>query len=154
MSEHNKQEDRVQTERMLGAMFRIPFQAMAGMVNQALVSAGFEDITPSHQSVFRHLPTDGARITELAESAQITKQSMGALVRQLEQGGYLERVPDPTDGRAVLIRRTERGWDVERVARESIARLEKKWAEELGASRMQQLWTLLDELVEVIENEV
>ena len=42
----------------------------------------------------------------LAERAAITKQSMAELVAHLERHGYVERVPDPTDRRAKLVRST------------------------------------------------
>jgi DNA-binding MarR family transcriptional regulator len=141
------------TGRMLGAMFRIPYEAIRTAVNRALAEAGYDDITPAHQSVFQHLPPEGARITELAERAGMTKQSMGALVRQLEEGGYLARTPDPTDGRAVRIGLTARGRATERVARERIARVEAEWAAALGPERLRALREILQEIASMVEDE-
>ena len=42
-------------------------------------------------------------MTELAELAQVTRQSMSEMIIELERRGYVERTPDPTDRRAVLI---------------------------------------------------
>lgn len=89
-------------------------------------------------------------MTALAVRAQITKQSMGALVNHLVTNGYLERVEDPSDGRAHIIRRTERGWQVERIARASIQQIEHEWGEALGHERMQQCREFLKDLAALL----
>ncbi len=120
---------------MIGALLRIPFQHVTERVYAALDSAGFSDISPAHFAVFQHLPPDGARQSVLAERAKMRKQSMGYLVRHLESCGYLERVADPDDKRAQLVRQTARGREVERIARRAIAGVEHEWLELLGPVR-------------------
>ena len=82
----------------------------------------------------------------MAERAQITKQSMGYLVDYLEECGYVERRPDPSDRRAALIVLTERGWEQVRAALGIIAAIENEWTRSLGEERMEQLRELLGEL--------
>ena len=84
----------------------------------------------------------------LAQRAQITKQSMAELVAHLERHGYVERVPDPDDGRAKLVRATRRGTEVYAIAREFVAELEARWTERLGEEKMRRLRALLVELNE------
>ena len=115
-------------------------------VSAGLSEAGFEDIRPAHTAVFQHIEADGSRLTDLAERAQITKQSMGYLVDYLEQRGYLERRPDPTDRRVALICLTDRGWDQIRAALSIINAIERDWARRLGKRRMEQLRDVLTEL--------
>lgn len=138
-------------EPMLGALLRAPFQAISARILADLHGAGYADLRPSHLTVFQHLAFDGSRVTELAERAQMTKQSMGALVDHLVAGGYVERVADPVDGRARIVRRTERGMLVERSARASIAALEAEWASVLGADRLTECRALLVELAELLD---
>src|SRR4051812_21630899 len=95
-------------------------------------------ITSSHAKVFEHLG-DGARLTDLAERAQITKQSMGELVRSLERLGYVEREPDPADGRAYIVRATAHGADVMHQARRGIAQMYRQAQSKLGTKQMAQL---------------
>ena len=115
-------------------------------MSEGLSEAGFDDIRPAHTAVFQHIRAEGSRLSELAERAQLTKQSMGYLVDYLERRGYLERRPDPTDRRAALICLTKRGWDEIRAALAIIAELEGEWARRLGERRMAQLRELLEEL--------
>lgn len=124
---------------MIGALLAIPVQVIGRQVSAALAERGFTDYRPTYQVVFQWCKPEGSRLTELAERAGITKQSMGEIIDVLEQRGYVERVPDPTDGRATLIRRTERGWEVNRVAREVVEEIQEEWAQALGEEQFAQL---------------
>jgi DNA-binding MarR family transcriptional regulator len=130
----------------IGILLRAPFQEVVRRVSDGLSDAGFDDIRPAHTAVFQHIKAEGSRLSELAERAQLTKQSMGYLVDYLEQRGYVERRPDPTDRRAALIFLTRRGWDEIRTALAIIAELEEEWARQLGKRRMAHLRELLAEL--------
>jgi DNA-binding MarR family transcriptional regulator len=141
----------VPLERMLGALLRIPFQAITARVATDLAAAGFADLRPAYLAVFQHLDAEGSRLTDLAHRAQVTKQSMGALVDSLERWGYVERIPDPRDGRVRIVRRTERGWAVERTARASIRTLEDEWTQRVGAEHMRQCRAVLEEIVAALE---
>lgn len=137
--------------RMLGALLRIPFQAIVSEIYRDLRAAGYTDLRPAHFTVFQHIVPEGSRPTELAEQAQITKQSMGYLVDFLEDHGYVERMPDPDDRRARVVRLTARGWEVDRAARATVKRLEGEWAGCLGEEGFIQLRRSLEELVGSIE---
>src|SRR5919204_2352300 len=133
----------------IGILLRDPFQEVVRRVSAGLAAAGFDDLRPAHTAVFQHIETGGSRLTALAERAQITKQSMGYLVDYLEQRGYLERRPDPTDRRAALVCLTERGWAQIRAALGIIAAVEQEWTTRLGESRMEQLRKLLSEVRQI-----
>ena len=130
----------------IGILLRAPLQEVVKRVSEGLAEAGFDDIRPAHTVVFQHIKADGSRLSELAERAQLTKQSMAYLVDYLEACGYLQRRPDPTDRRAALICLTERGWDEVRCALGIIASIEEEWTRRLGKRRMAQLRALLGEL--------
>jgi DNA-binding MarR family transcriptional regulator len=135
----------------LGILLRIPFQEVVRRVSAGLAEAGFTDLRPAHTAVFQHIDVDGSRLTDLAERAQITKQSMGYLVDYLEQHGYLERRADPSDRRASLVCLTERGWAQIQTALAIIATLEEDWTRALGNEQMRQLRKLLSQLAQTAE---
>ena len=112
-----------------------------------LEEAGYADIRPTHGCVFRFVRDDGMRLTELARLAGMTKQSVGELVDDLVDLGYVERIPDPEDRRAKLICLTDRGIEAQRVGFGLLADVEDRWAERFGATRMKQLRKLLEEAV-------
>lgn len=136
-----------QEERMIGAMLRIPFQATVSRVYEGLARAGYTDLRPAHFTVFQHLPPQGMRLTELAEKAQITKQSMGYLIDYLEKCGYVRKEVDPGDGRANLILWTEQGKAMGTEARRILRLLEEEWAAYIGEGRFQQLRKTLQDLI-------
>jgi len=138
--------------RMIGALLRIPFQATVERVYQRLNEAGYTDLRPTHFAVLQQMRPEGLHVTELADLAQMTRQSMGALVGYLEERGYVERIADPSDGRAWLIRLTARGHVVEEVARAALADLEAEWASALGEKRFTALYSTLRDLVAVYEH--
>jgi DNA-binding MarR family transcriptional regulator len=135
---------------LIGSLLALPFQALTYRVYASYVAAGFDDLRPVHMVVFQHLPPAGCRVTELAGRARMTKQAMGYLVDALEERGYLQRVPDPTDGRAQLVRRTERGWEVNRTARRVVSQVQTEWAHQLGEERMSQLLERLRDLFDLV----
>ena len=143
-------DDRPPPQRGLGLLLRLPQQALVARVHDGLVAAGYDDIHFAHLSVFQNLG-DGARASDLAARAQITKQSMGYLVDYLAARGYVERVADPTDRRAMLIRPTARGREVDRAARLLIDQLERECAARIGEDRLRQLRGLLHELLVALD---
>jgi DNA-binding MarR family transcriptional regulator len=76
---------------------------------------------------------------------------MGYLVDYLEQHGYLERRPDPSDRRASLICLTERGWAQIEAALAIIATVEAEWTRTLGTANMRQLRKLLTQLAQTAD---
>ena len=76
----------------------------------------------------------------------MTKQSVGEATTDLEHRGYLERVPDPDDGRAKIIRLTGRGREAQSIGRLLIADIEAEWADRYG----EQLISFLREALEAI----
>lgn len=136
---------------MIGALLYLPIRVLERRVAQAIATYGFADYRPTHQVVFQFCRPEGSRLTELAERAGVTKQTMGESIEYLVQHGYFERVPDPTDGRAILIRRTERGWDVNRIARQVVEEIQQEWAQTLGEASFSQLLQHLRRLAMLLD---
>jgi DNA-binding MarR family transcriptional regulator len=132
----------------LGSLLREPFLAMTDHLHRRLAERGHPQIRPAHGTVFQFLDDDGTRVGVLAERAQMTKQSMAELVAHLEAHGYVERVPDPTDRRARLVRTTAAGRAVFPLAREAMGEVEARWTARLGEPGMRRLRELLEELNE------
>ncbi|OJF13655.1 MarR family winged helix-turn-helix transcriptional regulator [Couchioplanes caeruleus] len=129
----------------------IPYRAMEKEVLDALAAAGFDDVTLAQARVFQRINPDGSRLTELAEAAQLTKQTVGFLVDQLERAGYVERTPDPRDRRARLVRVADRGAAAVRASAGVVAEIEARWAEHLGPARTAHLREALTALREITD---
>ena len=97
------------------------------------------ELRPAHYAVFRYLEPAGTRVTALADAAGITQQSMGELVTHLERCGYVERRPDPADGRARLVVATAAGGTALAVAGECLRRIEAAISAELGGAALAEV---------------
>ena len=94
---------------------------------------GFEHVREGHGCVFGFIDIEnGSRLTELAERAGLTKQAVGEAATELERLGYVERLPDPKDRRAKIIKLTPSGLDACLTGRRIFAEIEREWADEFG----------------------
>jgi DNA-binding MarR family transcriptional regulator len=114
----------------------IASRAAERQIFDAVAAAGFEDVTVAQGRLLMGIDEDGTRVSVLADRAQVAKQTATALVDKLERAGYVERVPDPTDGRARLVRLTARAEAAVPLARAEERRIERHWEEHLGTRRM------------------
>jgi DNA-binding MarR family transcriptional regulator len=144
-------EDGDQGELNLALLCFVAYRAMETRVLQDLAAAGFGDITAAQGRIFARLDPGGTRITDLAERAQVTKQTAGFLVDQLERAGYVRRVPDPRDARARLVQIAERGWAAVEIARGTEAAVEAEWTRHLGRASATQLRRSLTRLREITD---
>lgn len=129
----------------------IASRAAADRIFRAVHDAGFDDVTLAQARLLMGIDAGGTRLSVLAERAQIAKQTATALVDKLERAGYVERVPDASDGRARLVRMTPRAEAALPVARAEEGRIEAEWRAHLGAERMAQLREALTALREITD---
>lgn len=138
-------------ELNVGLLLYIPHRALENRVMAAVAAAGFDDLTLAQARLLQRIGPHGTRLTELAEASQVTKQTAGFLVDQVERAGYVRRVPDPADRRARLVQLTERAAAVVPVGNGEVARIEAEWTRHLGARRMAALRDALTRLREITD---
>lgn len=120
-------------------------------VGPQIIAAGHTRIRTQHATVLALLPLEGARITDLARAAGVTKQAMALTVADLEKHGYLERTPDPDDGRAKIVRLSAHGLELLRDAQDAVGSAWKRYAKMVGDRQLRALRKGLDELLGQIE---
>ncbi len=135
----------------IGVLMFIASRASETRVSAAMRGAGVDDVTPAQGRIAARIGPQGTRISELAEQALVSKQTATSLVDRLESAGYVERVPDPADGRARLVRFTSRGEALFPLARSVEADVEREWTAHLGARRMRELRESLTRLREITD---
>lgn len=131
----------------LPALFTLAKDIALEKLHQRLAEEGFEGIRYTHGSVFRFIDAEGSRLTTLAERSGLTKQSIGELVTELARSGYVERVPDPADNRAKIIRLTDRGRASQTAAARILADTERRWSQHLGNDQIATLRRILTEVI-------
>jgi DNA-binding MarR family transcriptional regulator len=131
----------------LALLLRLLHREYAVGIEASLAEAGFGDIRSGDAKVFPFVPPEGIQVRELAIRAGVRKQTMAQTVDQLERAGYLERRPNPRDGRSRLVVLTERGRSVQPVAAGAGDLIEKRWAELTSPEEFETLRALLHHLL-------
>lgn len=140
------------TERLnTGLLLYIATRALESRIIDALVRAGFDDLTAPLTRVLQNLDPQGTRLTVLAERALISKQNAKYIVDQLERGRYVERRADPGDRRAVLVTMTDRGRATGTVAAATTRQVLREWDEHLGGGDLEVLNDILSRLRELTD---
>ena len=139
------------TEPNLGLLCFLSFRSAEMRIMEALAQAGYDDLTVSQARVLARLGPDGTRMGDLAEQAQVTKQTASATVDHLVRMGYVERVTDPSDQRARLVRFADRGLGACAVARRAEAEVQSDWEQHLGPSDSRALRRALTRLREITD---
>lgn len=130
-------------EMLIGALLRVPAQAIHRRIIKELNAAGFHELRVPHMAVLQFPSPDGVRPGMLAERAGMSKQAMNQLLRSLEALGYLARSDAPDEGRARIVRLTKRGRAAYAKIHEILRDVEREWNAELGARHFTQLKALL-----------
>lgn len=130
-------------DMLIGALLRVPAQAIHHRIINDLNAAGFKELRLPHIAVLQFPGPDGVRPSTLAERAGMSKQAMNQLLGSLEGLGYIARSDTPDEGRARIIRFTKRGRAAYSKILEILRDIEREWSAELGPARFAQLKELL-----------
>lgn len=126
-----------------GILLAQAYQEFVRQLRATLAEQGFTDQGRSDGYVFRALDAAPLTVSELAERLEISKQGAGQIVDDMERRGYVERRPDPRDGRARTLHLSERGRAALAAARRFHQRYERRMIREHGPDAVATLRTLL-----------
>jgi DNA-binding MarR family transcriptional regulator len=107
---------------------------------------GHKDLRPAHARLMVFLGWEGSRVTDIARAQDVSKNAVGQLVTELEELGYIERVPDPADGRAKIVRYTDAGVALIGDAAAIAERLNTEIANIIGVQRLGELRSTLADI--------
>jgi DNA-binding MarR family transcriptional regulator len=130
-------------DMMIGALLRVPAEAIHRRIIRELNASGFTELRLPHIAVLRYPGPDGARPGELAERAGMSKQAMNQLLKSLEGYGYLARSDAPDEGRGRVVALSRRGHAAYARILEILGDIEREWRDELGPDSFRQLKQLL-----------
>ncbi|HEX3292052.1 MAG TPA: MarR family transcriptional regulator [Gaiella sp.] len=133
---------------LIGALLRIPWEAVRRRMLERLHEQGFDDLDTAHVNVLLYPGPQGSRPSELAARLGMSKQAVNYLLGELERRGYVERRADPDDLRSRRIALTGRGERAGWVMRDAVVEVEREWEAKLGRTQFAQLRGLLRALAE------
>ena len=130
-------------DMLIGALLRVPAQAIHRRIIKELNAAGFDELRLPHIAVLEFPGPDGVRPGTLAERAGMSKQAINQLLRSLESLGYIVRSDAPDEGRARIVRFTRRGRAAYSKIHDILRDIEREWSAEIGPKQFAQLKRLL-----------
>lgn len=148
MIDHVKEQDGGSAP--LAPLLRLAWQHARRRIYEGLRQAGYEDLSPADLAVFQYPTPEGARPTDLASRALMTKQAVNRIIRHLEASGYLRLEPMASDQRARVVRLTARGQRLLATIRKLHAEVEAEWAGRMGRHQLAVLRKSLIDLTEGI----
>ena len=128
---------------LIGALLRMPVDAIRARMLAGLHEAGFDDLVPAHLIVLAYPGPEDRRPSELASQTRMTKQAMNYLLGEMQRLGYLKREPDPQDHRSKRVGLTRRGDAAGQTIRQIVGQIETELERELGPEQFGHLRTLL-----------
>jgi DNA-binding MarR family transcriptional regulator len=131
------------SDMLIGALLRVPAQAIQRRIIRELNAAGFDGLSMPHMAVLQFPGPDGVRPGTLAERAGMSKQAMNRLLQSLEDLGYIVRSDAPDEGRARVVRFTKRGHAAYSTILGILGNVEHEWSAELGPKDFALLKELL-----------
>jgi len=139
--------DRLAIGQILG---RLLYRFRSELFTDPELQERFSDVRFPHLQIWGNVGIDGIRLTTLADRANLGMAATSELVNDLQDLGYLERRPDPTDGRAKLIFPTARGRRLLDDAGGAVARLEARWRSQCEAGAFDDACRTLDGLLRTL----
>lgn len=123
------------------------FRSLVDAATIELAARGYEDVRPLHDFALRAIAAGADSASELGRRMSVTKQAAARTVTVLEERGYVERKPDPTDARRMRLQVSERGSALLTEGEQIFDDLRAQWQQQIGAAKLAELESLLTELI-------
>jgi DNA-binding MarR family transcriptional regulator len=123
----------------VGRLLNNAVRRFEARVLELMSARGHAETRIAHVGLTRNLGVEGTRLTELARRASMSKQAMGELVDQCVELGLVDRIPDPSDGRARIVKFTPAGLIWLNAFRDAVDVAEREMRAELGKASMEAI---------------
>lgn len=131
----------------LGILVGLAYQAFTDELRTDLETRGFPDLGSAYGYVFRALAVETLHLHQLAARLGMTAQGAAKIVNEMVSRGYVERKPDPQDGRAKELRLAPRGRAALAAARRFHATYERRLRSRLGESTVAEARQMLEAMI-------
>ena len=131
----------------IAPMMRVLWQEVRDRIHVTFAEEGYDDVRAEHLAVLQHPGPDHQRPSTLAARSGMSRQAINHLISHLERAGYIERYADPAGGNARLLRLTGRGRQLYERIEAVAATVEAEWAQRIGPGSVEELRTILTDLL-------
>jgi DNA-binding MarR family transcriptional regulator len=125
--------------------------AMNAELTSRLRARGWTGFQPSFPRLLSQIDTGATSISEVARRLGTSRQALSQLARSVEQAGFIERIPHPTDGRSVVLRQTRNGLRSLVDVLDALDEIESEYAVQIGEGEFAELKQRMAELLDQID---
>ncbi|MFM7020230.1 MAG: MarR family winged helix-turn-helix transcriptional regulator [Aquirufa sp.] len=147
-------EAREDSQLFLSRLFAKSYRLIKSLNAKYLNELGYHDFKVGHVMVMMNLKPDGTTAAEIAKKVRVSKQAMSKLVQDLIEKGYLQSIKHPIDQRATLIQLTSTGADFLQALHDCRHKVEEEIAQVIGDEKLQNLHSILGELMVYFDSDV
>lgn len=104
---------------------------------------GYSEITEAMSRLCAHLVGRPVGLSELSRRLGVSRQAAHKLSKEIARLGFVEFIASETDARVLLVRFTQKGWDMADSATRQLEAIEAEIVREIGEEKMETLKTLL-----------
>lgn len=132
----------------VGRLLLQSYRQFEYIASNELSSRGYSDLRLPHFQILPHMNVEGARMIDIAQRMNLTRQAISQIADDLEDKGYLLRIPDPEDGRAKRLALTAKGKALLSILPDVVASAERQLGELVGEDLFEALRAGLAKIVE------
>ncbi|WP_214318808.1 MarR family winged helix-turn-helix transcriptional regulator [Nonomuraea sediminis] len=130
-----------------GVLLGLAYNQFVDELHEHLAKHGFTHLKPTFGFAFKVLAQESVTTSRLAALLRITPQGAAKTVEEMVAAGYVDRVPDPSDGRVKLLVLTDRARALLATGHEFHQAFERELAQSLGEAKIETFREVLDAMV-------
>jgi DNA-binding MarR family transcriptional regulator len=147
MNDHES-EFRARREQILLRQVVRLFRLMNDETVARMQARGVAGMQPSYPRLLGNLDTNGTRLNALSRRMGVTRQAVAQLAKEIEAAGFVERRPDPDDGRGVIVAFTGKGRATLAIAVEVMGEIEQEYAGVIGVAGLDDVKSRLKAILD------
>ncbi|MEP7194978.1 MAG: MarR family winged helix-turn-helix transcriptional regulator [Saprospiraceae bacterium] len=121
-----------------------PYKSLLDSIRKSKNLVIPQDIHDAHLIILFAIDREfGSNQKKLADKLFISKQSIGVSIDYLIGKKYLNKIKDPVDARANLIKLSDKGWSIIEACRMELKEIMESLKEKIGLKNYKKLFTLL-----------
>jgi DNA-binding MarR family transcriptional regulator len=140
-------------EKTIDYVLRTTWFAVQKMYNEE--AAKFEATMSTAFTLLSIDPKQGTPSTALGPKMGMESTSLSRILKNLEEQALIKRIPNPEDGRGVLIHLTELGLEKREDSRQRVFRFNDKVKSEIGIEKINHFYDVSETILNLInENKI
>lgn len=134
----------------IDALYRATWQAIAKMYNEE--ASKYDTTMATGLALLSIDPVHGTPSTAIAPKMGMEATSLSRTLKALEDKKLIERVPNPEDGRSVLLKLTTLGLEKRDLSKSLVLQFNKQIEERVGENKIEAFREVSETIIQLIQS--